>query len=160
MPNGRTGGVRINVRGEDLLRLKLKRTARDVDNLTRVNRNIAFRMLRLVLLGFRKQAVPGTSDKWTKLSKRRISQLKAKGTTTVRILQDTGDLRKSFTIEGTNRRRAVVGTNIVYAGQHHFGFPKRNIPKRPMLPPDKVVEKLGLKILNSHVRSAVRRANR
>lgn len=54
-------------------------------------------------------------------------------------LQDTGRLRNSVTAKSSgaireyNEKELHFGTNLIYAPSHQFGFPARNIPKRPFL---------------------------
>jgi phage gpG-like protein len=45
------------------------------------------------------------------------------------ILQDTGRLRASIAAISSNKG-AEVGTNMIYAPTHQFGYGKKNIPQR------------------------------
>jgi len=152
-------GVSIQVKGNDLVKGKLKRFTRRFTNLTRVHRMIAIRLLALVQRGFKAERIPGTKVMWVALKPATIARARKKGRSDPKILQDKGTLRESFTITGTNRRRIVVGTATVYARAHHLGFPKRNLPKRPLLPSDERARVEGLKVLNEVMRNLVRGAN-
>ena len=48
-----------------------------------------------------------------------------------KILQDTGVLRNSILPGTRGSRKAVVSTNIIYAGTHQYG--RGNIPRRPYM---------------------------
>ena len=56
-----------------------------------------------------------------------------------KTLQDTGRLFQSVTATTTDSVREVtrtqlrVGTKLIYAPSHQFGYPGRGIPKRPFL---------------------------
>ena len=63
-----------------------------------------------------------------------------------RILQDTGRLRASLSVESDDRA-ARIGSTLVYARTHQLGFRKRGIPPRPFLglgPADKAQVQLIL----------------
>lgn len=51
----------------------------------------------------------------------------------------TGRLRSSISAGQTRKTSEgyenTIGTNVVYAPTHEFGYPKRNIPARPFLRP-------------------------
>lgn len=59
------------------------------------------------------------------------------GLSTARILQDTGTLAKSMQVGergnvfNANAKSVTVGTRIIYAAVHQFGY--RNIPKRQFI---------------------------
>lgn len=79
---------------------------------------------------FDKEQSPG-GQKWKPLAPATLRQrAKRHKTGHARILQDTGELRRSITYEAeTNSVR--VGTNLKYARTHQFG--RGNIPARPFL---------------------------
>ena len=155
MPNGVTGKS-IRTKGFDRFQDRMNRFTRRFTNLTRVNRMVAVRLLSIIQRGFKAESVPGTKTKWAPLKPASIARKKKKGGSPL-ILQDKGLLRESFTIQGTNRRRIVVGTATIYARAHHQGFKKRNLPKRPILPSDSVARAEGLKVLNLAIKNLLGR---
>jgi phage gpG-like protein len=63
--------------------------------------------------------------------------------TSARLLQDTGDLRKSF-LPFYNKKNAGIGSELFYAKKHEEGDDETNLPARRMLPLQKEVkEKVG-----------------
>ena len=70
---------------------------------------------------------------WVKPPKT-IKQREKKGHWPGKILQQTGQLKRSITAQSTDTE-AIVGTNLKYAPTHHFG--RRNIPARPFMQIDK-----------------------
>ncbi|MCF8012418.1 MAG: phage virion morphogenesis protein [Clostridiales bacterium] len=74
-----------------------------------------------VLQNFREGGRP---EKW----KPSIRAQKTGGQTLV----DTGRLRGSIYAKANNNS-AKVGTNVIYAAAHNFGYPPRNLPQRKFL---------------------------
>ena len=77
----------------------------------------------------KEQAPDGT--KWKPLSPARIKQrLKRHKSGNMKILQDTGELRRSVQYEA-GQTYVRIGSNLIYARTHQFG--RGNIPARPFL---------------------------
>ena len=77
----------------------------------------------------KEQAPDGT--KWTPLSPARVKQrLKRHKSGNMKILQDTGELRRSIQYEAA-QQYVRIGSNLVYSRIHQFGG--RHIPVRPFL---------------------------
>ena len=77
----------------------------------------------------REQAPDGT--KWKPLSPARVRQrMKRHKSGSMRILQDTGELRRSVRYK-SSETSAVIGSKLKYAATHQFG--RGNIPARPFL---------------------------
>ena len=101
----------------------------------------------------------GIEKRWKPLSPKTIAR-RRKGSS--RILQDTGKLKGSFNkgrsgnvhkIRGTE---VSVGTNVVYASTHEHGRGK--IPKRKMLPTERMARKLARDTINNIVKELARGA--
>jgi len=86
---------------------------------------------------FRSEGEPS----WKPLQPETIARRrKGRGRGQPKILQDTGRLRRSYTssvapnsIHDLQHYKLTVGSNLVYAAFHQFGFPPRNIPERPLI---------------------------
>ncbi len=79
---------------------------------------------------FDKEQSPDGS-KWISLSPARVKQrLKKHKNGNMKILQDTGELRRSIQYEATDDY-VRIGSNLVYARIHQFGG--KHIPARPFL---------------------------
>ena len=76
-----------------------------------------------------------------------------KGST--KILIDHGFLRKDWK-HFYNSRRGVVESKKDYAKAHHYGYPERNIPARPIIPTPKQMRPILLKVYGLHLRMAAR----
>ena len=77
----------------------------------------------------KEQAPDGT--KWKPLSPARIKQrLKRHKSGNMKILQDTGELRRSVQYEA-GQTYVRIGSNLIYARTHQFG--RGYIPARPFL---------------------------
>lgn len=79
----------------------------------------------------------------------------------IKILQDTGNLRQSFKPFSDNNVAGVgaqASYGVDYSKAHEYGDPKNHIPQRRMLPRPQEVERDVLKIYNKHVSSITARA--
>lgn len=113
-------------------------------NASPTNRMHANRLVGLIILRdigkrFDNQGAPPA--KWVDLKEETIKR-RRKGKKTgrgVRILIDDGTLKRSFmpgdknNLYATDANNVVVGTKLIYAAPHQFGFKKLNIPARPMV---------------------------
>ena len=87
-------------------------------------------MARTIKDCFGKEQAPDGS-KWKPLSPARVKQrMKRHKSGNMRILQDTGELRRSVRYEASGDS-VVIGSNLEYAATHQFGRGK--IPARPFL---------------------------
>jgi len=98
---------------------------------------------------FRRQ---GKIKPWEKLKAATIAR---KGSD--RILIDKNRLRGSFEVPRVTRTEVRIGpgTNVKYAAAHQFGYPKRNIPARPILPPLDVAQKDAQRLVQNMIDAAV-----
>lgn len=76
---------------------------------------------------------------------------------TYRILQDTGDLKKSFDLYGTRGVKLglnyfEIGSVLDYAATHHYGDRTRGIPKRQILPNKDQATKISLSLLKARLK--------
>lgn len=62
----------------------------------------------------------GRPNKWAHLASSTIKNRRNKNKSTIKILQDTGMLRKSITYDATDDQVAI-GTNLKYARIHQYG---------------------------------------
>ena len=79
---------------------------------------------------FDKEQTPD-GEKWKPLSPARVKQRRKRHKRgNMKILQDTGELRRSIHYEA-GQRGVRIGSNLKYARTHQFG--RGNIPARPFL---------------------------
>ena len=109
----------------------VKRLTAKLAKLQPFMRNVGEYMVnRTIKECFDKEQSPD-GQKWQPLSPARVKQrMKKHKTGSMKILQDTGELRRSVRYEATNQRVAI-GSKLVYAATHQFG--RGNIPARPFL---------------------------
>ena len=71
-----------------------------------------------------------------------------------KTLQHTGRLRRSITyrVQGDS---LAVGTNVIYAAPHQFGWPEKSLPQRSFLGVDESDERAILQILERSLEEAV-----
>jgi len=74
-----------------------------------------------------------------------------------KILVRTGALRASF-LPFHSDDNAGIGTELEYSVYHENGVPSRNLPKRPMLPPRKVVLDIGMKVYQFYIDKAIKQS--
>lgn len=81
---------------------------------------------------FDKESDPTTGDPWQGLLSDTIATRKKRNKWPGKILQVTGDLAtKIITDHGSDY--AQIGSNLVYATAHQFGFDQNNLPARPFI---------------------------
>ena len=128
----------------------------------RINEQIAMRLRSLVIKNFETQSNNGI--KWApfKAGGRWKSEGKGKKRTrtldrSAKLLQDTGNLRVSFTELWSNDLTGVgakASAGVNYAIVHEMGSTKRKIPARPMLPTPLQVQTEAVRIYDYHVKRA------
>lgn len=125
--------ITISAKGEHgtaQLQGKFKSLATRLKNRRAMMNRIGVQLLNAVALTFREEGHEGKP--WSPLKPRTLARRrKGKGRGRGRILEDTGELRRSFTSQTTNDE-VRVGTPKIYAPTHEFG--RGNIPERRMIP--------------------------
>ena len=125
--------MKLNIKAEGLNRLK-QRLNHQANNLLNLQP-----LWQLVGMYVQKQTIKERFDKeqapdgtkWKPLSPARIKQrLKRHKSGNMKILQDTGELRRSVQYEA-GQTYVRIGSNLIYARTHQFG--RGNIPARPFL---------------------------
>lgn len=91
-------------------------------------------------------------NKWQPLAESTLrSRARGRGRRGARILQDTGNLRQSFSATNTQnagRGEIRIFNNAPYSGSHDNGIPERNLPQREfMYFTDRAVDDMGRFIL-------------
>lgn len=110
---------------------KLALRSNDQRNLLK---RVGIQWLNEISSNFENQGNEGTA--WVPLKAKTLERRrKGKGAGEGLILQDTGELRRSFTMDAGSVT-LKVGTVKVYAPPHEYGWPEKNIPQRKMLPTD------------------------
>lgn len=94
----------------------LEKLKANLRNPSQILKYIASDLLFAVNQNFDKEGRP----RWQKLSKRTIAERKRLGFWPGKILQRTGELKRSIT-SGSDNSSAWVGTNKSYAALHQFG---------------------------------------
>ena len=152
--------ARINIRERGVLRLqrRFNRMAKSLRNRRPMFTRIGISVMNDISNNFTDEAHQG--DPWRRLSQTTIdARRRSGGPIRPKILQDSGDLRKSFTRAGGNPKvtnnEVKVGSNVPYAPKHEFGDagPPR-IPRRQILPS----ELRGLQIATREITITIRRA--
>lgn len=98
-----------------------------------ISKAIGLRLLRFIDQNFREEGKLIDPSGWKPLKESTIAR-RRKGSS--RILQDTGNLKRSFDAFGyvVGPGKVTVGTKTIYASTHQFGTAGKGIPARPMLP--------------------------
>ena len=112
--------VTVKLLGDKKFRRKLDRISRKLKNPSREWKLTSIVMQKDVFNHFRGER--GPKSKWKK-SRRAITQ-------GGKTLQDTGRLRQSITTS-SDRKRAIVGTNVKYARRHDKGL--KGMPQRTFI---------------------------
>lgn len=100
---------------------------------------------------FDKEQTP-EGEKWKPLKPSTIkARNKRHKTSRMKILQDTGELRRSIKYEADNEK-VKVGSNLIYARTHQFGRDK--IPARPFLGVTKQERQHIVKMLTQYIKKA------
>ena len=125
--------MKLNIKAEGVNRLKqrLNHQANNLLNLQPLWQSVGmYVQKRTIKERFDKEQAPDGS-KWQPLSQARIKQrLKRHKSGNMKILQDTGELRRSVQYEA-GQTYVRIGSNLIYARTHQFGRGK--IPARPFL---------------------------
>ena len=149
----------VDLKGADKA---LAEFSRKLKQRTRIHRLIALELLKIVSRNFDTESNSGT--RWAPLKAggrwRSVSGAKGKKVRfldkSARILQDTGNLRRSFAEIYSADVAGVGSTNVEYARAHEKGVPKRNLPARPMLPTREQVSSIAVRIYKYEVDRAAR----
>ena len=125
--------MKINIKAEGVNRLKqkLQSQANNLLNLQPLWQLVGMYVQKQTIKErfYKEQAPDGT--KWKPLSPARIKQrMKRHKSGNMKILQDTGELRRSVQYEA-KQTYVRIGSNLIYARTHQFGRGK--IPARPFL---------------------------
>lgn len=125
--------INIQAEGLKILQNKLLAQARKLEDLTDYWKRIGeYVVKRTINERFSKEQAPD-GTKWQSLSPARIKQrMKRHKRGNMKILADTGELRRSVKYEAY-KNYVRIGSNLKYAPVHQFGSEKRNIPARPYL---------------------------
>ena len=125
--------MQINIQVEGLARVqqKLKVTADKLQNLTPFWQTVGMYVQRQTIRErFNKEQSPD-GQKWKPLAESTIKRRKKRHKRgNMKILQDTGELRRSIAYEADSHS-VRVGSKLKYARTHQFGRGK--IPARPFL---------------------------
>ena len=93
----------------------LKKAGRSLSNLSIPLKQSGMLMMKSIDTNFKAQGRPA---KWKALASSTIKARK-KGSST--ILQDTGTLKNSITLDVRGTKEVAIGTSLIYAPTHNFG---------------------------------------
>lgn len=99
---------------------------------------------------------------WAPLAPATVVEKLRLGYSTVPLGSRSGHLRLSILPFSDNDSAGVgmrASFGVDYAAVHEEGDPERNIPARPMLPPDEVASGYVMRIYDRHVKISISRAN-
>ncbi len=134
--------VQVRALGLNTQQKKLNRMAKSVANRRAMFTQIGIKVINEISNTFKGESHEGKP--WKPLSPVTIAMRRSGGISgTIKILQDTGKLRREFVSKPTNND-VKIGTPTEYAPKHEFG---ENIPRRQMLPS----RERGLKIATKEV---------
>ena len=92
---------------------------------------------------FESQGAHFLGRRWQHLSERRLAERKAKDPAGPwPILQDTGNLRRSWETVATSERATVGTAGVSYASPHEFG--QDRLPQRKILPYDALAREIAV----------------
>ena len=135
------------------LQRKFTKLAFDIKNRRPLFSRIGVLLLNAVAENFQQQGHEGTP--WQALSPRTVAgRRKGPGTGSARILEDTGELRRSFTMEATNESLRV-GTAKIYAPPHEYGY--KQIPQRKMLPSKKYGLQVAVDMADKYLKEQIQK---
>lgn len=145
------GGVSVQVASDDRVSAGLKKIALSFDakKLASVLDEIGASNVTETQDRFEKESDPG-GQKWHELSDETKARRRARGQTTIHILNDRRDLFDSITHK-VHLTGVAVGTNRVYGRVHQEGWAERKIPARPYLGVSKEGQKEILQIVQDHL---------
>ena len=125
--------MKVNIKAEGVNRLKqkLQSQANNLLNLQPLWQLVGMYVQKQTIKErFDKEQAPD-GTKWKSLSPARVKQRRKRHKTgSMKILQDTGELRRSVQYEA-KQTYVRIGSNLIYARTHQFGRGK--IPARPFL---------------------------
>ena len=123
--------ISIQVEGLKRVQHKLKLSADKLQNMRNFWKSVGMYVQKQTIRErFDKQQSP-EGQKWKPLSPATIKhRMKHHKKGIIKILQDTGELRRSIACEADNNS-VKVGSKLKYARTHQFG--RGNIPARPFL---------------------------
>lgn len=145
-----------SITGIDRIFTRAKKLAKDAKDAQRPLKASSVYMLGSIEKTFRAQGRP---KKWTKLADSTVAaRRKGRGKGSAQILIDRARLKNSHSYR-LSGNASEIGTNVIYAKRHHFGYPggtgrgRSKTPARPWLmfqPED--VRDIG-EIFSRHYRS-------
>ena len=133
---------------------RLDRFQAAMEDTTPANRQASIAMYGWLIRNYDREgaAIGG----WAPLAPSTIAEKKKIGKE--KMLVRSGAMRQSF-VPFYTRDNAGVGSELSYAKAHEDGGPSRNLPARPMLPPQAVVLDIGLRVYGQYVAREARKAN-
>lgn len=145
--------VNIQADGVNNIRQKLKAIADGLRDMRPLWQAVGMYIQRQTIKErFDKEQSPG-GQKWKPLSQSTVNHRKKRHKSgNMKILQDTGELRRSITYEA-EPNSVRVGTNLKYARTHQFG--RGNIPARPFLGVNDEEKKHIISMLGSYIKKNV-----
>lgn len=135
--------------GLDFFEKKMNSLQETFGDLKPLFRRLSRSILNTIDKNFDTEGV-ASGEKWQDLSKDyEIKKINEYGLNK-KILELSGDLRKSFTREITDNT-LIVGTAKEYAAIHNFGMDERNMPQREFMPKDWQIEQLGYEVVTYYL---------
>lgn len=135
----------------DLLKAKIRRRTREMQDLTIPNRQIAAYLDRWVQTNFRQEGRPVGG--WTPFKRGGRVLRGGRIDRSAKLLQHTGRLRASFERLVTKRRTGIY-TDLYYAEFHEFGTV--HLPVRRMLPTEREVIRPVIRIYEAYLTKLAR----
>lgn len=133
---------------------KLERFADSIKHPIEANRQASIALYGWTIRNFDRQG--SLQGGWAALHPSTVKQ-KARIGKQVPLVR-SGHMRSGFT-QFYSDENAGVGNEVEYSKYHHFGVPRRNLPRRELLPRRDVVLQIGLKVYDAYVVRQVAKAN-
>lgn len=142
-----------SIKGERALQFKFRRLANQIkSNKTPMYKRIGIKILNAIDENFRTESHDG--KRWQGLSDRTVfSRRRGPRAGSPKILQDTGTLRESFTMDADNSK-VKVGTNVEYAPQHERGL---GVPQRKMIPSDRKALEISVQVADGYIEDQLKK---
>lgn len=152
--------VKVTLVGLTKLQRKFNKFAKQLKNKEPMFKAIGIKLLNEINRTFETETFEG--EPWQRLSDAtKKSRRKGRGPEEDKILQDTGNLKNSYSPQNGESRWFVsrsfvrVGTNVEYAASHEFGMGN---PERGMIPTKKRALEIAVPIADLFVNRSLRKA--
>ena len=151
--------VKVTLIGFTELQRKFNKFAKRLKNKEPMFKAIGIKLLNEINRTFETETFEG--EPWQRLSEAtKKSRRRGRGPEEDKILQDTGNLKNSYSPQNPESRYFVsrsfvrVGTNVEYAASHEFGIGN---PEREMIPTKKRALQIAVPVADFFIKRSLQR---